>query len=166
MVFQCWSKLVVGDTQGRWRWRFEWTQNWIAPFFSIAPEIKDLGWYRVVIHAKFGIKTTYFRQQTNAFLFTWVHSRCAENIVTKHSWYHRGKCGTLVDYHQAIFSVLWSRNRGPLAPNTSKGGAPLFQLLGLIHILPSVCFLPILIMYHIKLLYVNMISIIHNWGSA
>ena len=45
--------------------RFERAQNRSAPFltlFSIAPEINGLGRYCVVIRAKFGVKTAYFRQ--------------------------------------------------------------------------------------------------------
>ena len=42
--------------------RFKHAQNWSTPFlilFSIAPEIYSLGWYSVVIHAKFGISRIF-----------------------------------------------------------------------------------------------------------
>ena len=42
--------------------RFERVQNRSASFLSIALEINGLGQYRAIIGAKFGVKTTYFRQ--------------------------------------------------------------------------------------------------------
>ena len=45
--------------------RFERAHNRSAPLltlFSNAPEVNGLGRYRVVIRAKFGVKTAYFQQ--------------------------------------------------------------------------------------------------------
>ena len=79
--------------------RFKHTQNRSAPFltlFSTAPEANGLGWYRVVVHTKFGVKNHVFLtiNRVHMFLFSWVmsHDITASTRLKSHTEFLHDKC--------------------------------------------------------------------------